>query len=132
MKTAYINERSPARRHMAARMLARSMTLLGQPNIPYRSELIAMYLEEDGTPQSDFRRELSLWAGVSDRWLMDRAEDDLNLALELEQDKAIGMYAVPPKLHSDEAYQRRHEAFRDWLFSLVVDEVEGAIYPTIH
>lgn len=63
-----------------------------------------MFMEQEGTPQAELRRELAFWAGVSDDWVMDRAQDDLSLALEMESDKQTGMYALPPQFNSDTEY----------------------------
>jgi len=114
---------------IARKMLKFSMTLILMPNVPYRDEILAMYTEEDGTLQAEFRRVLCKFAGADDQKILDLTDSDINIALEIAARKPSGFYALPPRLKSDEAYQKRHEAFRDWLFDQVVQDVE---LPTLH
>ena len=106
---------------IARRMLGFSMTLILMPNVPYRDEILAMYTEEDGTPQAEFRRVLCKFAGLDDQKTLEATEPDLNVAFEIENKKGSGFFALPPRLKSDEAYQKRHQSFCDWLFDQVIN-----------
>ena len=116
-------------REIARRMLKLSMALILMPDVPYRDEVLALYTEEDGTPQAEFRRVLCKFAGLDDQKILEATDSDINIALEIEAKKGSGFFALPPRLKSDEAYQKRHEDFRDWLFDQVIREVE---LPTLH
>lgn len=116
---------SPQQKNIAARMLARAETLLLDPSAPYRDQLIEMVAEEDGTPQSEFRKMLVHYAGVRDSWIMDRVEEDLNIALQMESEGVPGFSDLPPRL-SDAGFQKRYESFREFLFELAVSDAQNS------
>lgn len=125
MSQELIEEITPAQKHIAARMLARAETLLLDPNAPYRDQLMEMYANEDGTPQAEFRRMLSHYAGVRDEWIMDRVEEDLTLAFALDAQDVPGFSDLSPRL-SDAGFQKRYESFREFLFGLAVNDAQNA------
>jgi|GEM_PF-4823519 len=95
-------------RYVARRILAYTMSLILMPGTENRDCVLAMFSESDGCdPATLFRKALCDVAGVDDEKILDLTNDDVNFALELEDQE--GMESMPGwKLRESQSHHERY------------------------